>query len=400
MSALSRAQFYDHIPEVLDAFEQKLSAENTSQSLAAANKETQRAAEHGLHRWQLGYRQHEVMYEWKHLQLCLVDELEQYGRCHPILQPSVMTAARRALAELCGEGVCESASEYARLQRAEAAGRVHDLERAIRQLEDLDHSRLDVWREAAHDLRGEVGIVKTVTTVLRNPGVSDELRDRSLATLENSVGSLIVLLNDLLDLSRLEAGKDRRKVEPFDVSELFNELCRSLRTLASDRDLFLQSDGPPSLGVEGDSVKTRRIAQNLLLNALKYTTQGGVRVSWGEVRVGGLERWVLSVQDTGPGLAHGPVTPIAHVLKEATDEAKTIQEKKESTDASTSGAASAAPLPSESPHRSNEDGPGEGIGLSIVKRLCELLDASLELETAQGKGTVFRVVFPRRYDLP
>ena len=398
MSALSRNQFYDHIPEVLDAFERKLSAENTDQTLAAADEETQRAAEHGLHRWQLGYRQHEVMYEWKHLQLCLVDELEQYVSSHPNLEPVVMTAARRALAELCSEGVCESASQYARLQQAEAAGRVRDLERAIQELEDLDHSRLDVWREAAHDLRGEVGIVKNVTTVLRHRDLSDELRERSLALLESSVASLIVLLNDLLDLSRLEAGKDRRKVEAFDVGQLLNELCTSMRTLASDRSLFLQSDGPPSLQVEGDPVKTRRIAQNLLLNALKYTEQGGVRVSWEEVRIGALERWVLSVQDTGPGFAHGPVTPIAHVLKEATDEAKMIQEKKETTGASTSGAASAAPLPSESPHRSTEDGPGEGIGLSIVKRLCELLDASLELETAEGKGTVFRVVFPRRYD--
>ena len=110
-----------------------------------------------------------------------------------------------------------------------------------------------------------------------------------------------------------------------------------------------------------------------------------------------MDRWVLNVQDTGPGFADGPVTPIAHALKEATDEAKTVQEKVAGSPRS-ADSASAPPLTSQSNHRSTDESPGEGIGLSIVKRLCELLDASLELETARGKGTVFRVVFPRRYD--
>jgi signal transduction histidine kinase len=94
------------------------------------------------------------------------------------------------------------------------------------------------------------------------------------------------------------------------------------------------------------------------------------------------------------------VTPIAHALKEATDEAKTVEKKGESTSPSSTDGASAAPLASQSNYRSTDEAPGEGIGLSIVKRLCELLDASLELETGRGKGTVFRVVFPRQYDAP
>jgi signal transduction histidine kinase len=209
-----------------------------------------------------------------------------------------------------------------------------------------------------------------------------------------------VLLNDLLDLSRLEAGRDERRVASFDVTQVLTELCSSMQPLASGRGLFLKSHGPTALQVEGDVVKTRRIAQNLLLNAIKYTEQGGVRVSWEEANAGELARWVLSVQDTGPGFADGPVTPIAHALKEATDEAKTVEDKVESSGASSTDGASAQPLTSQSNYRSTDETPGEGIGLSIVKRLCELLDASLELETGRGKGTVFRVVFPRRYDAP
>ena len=397
MSALSRAQFNDHIPEILDAFERKLSAENRDRTVAAAEEQKEGAAGHGLHRWQLGYRQREVMYEWRHLHLCLVDELERYASTHVSLQPNVMPLARRALAELCSEGVCESASQYARLQQTEAAGRVRDLEQAMQQLQDLDQSRLSVLREAAHDLRGNVGIVKNAAAALRSSGLPEDMRERSIGLLEKGVTSLVVLLNDLLDLFRLEAGRDERRVATFDVSEVLGELCASMQQLAADRGLSLESHGPPALHVEGDAVKTRRIAQNLLLNAIKYTEQGSVRVTWEEIKAGEVDRWVLNVQDTGPGFADGPVTPIAHALKEATDEAKTVQEKVAGSPPS-ADSASAPPLTSQSNHRSTDESPGEGIGLSIVKRLCELLDASLELETARGKGTVFRVVFPRRYD--
>jgi len=397
MSALTRSQFNDHIPEILDAFERKLSAENLGRTLQAAEEQKEGAAGHGLHRWQLGYRQREVMYEWRHLHLCLVDELERYASSHANLQPSVMPAARRALAELCSEGVCESASQYARLRQTEAAGRVRDLEQAMQQLQALDQSRLAVWREAAHDLRGNVGIVKNAATALRSKELTDDMRDRSIEMLEKGVTSLVVLLNDLLDLSRLEAGRDERRVAAFDVAEILGELCASMQQLAADVGLFLEAHGPPTLHVEGDAVKTRRIAQNLVLNAIKYTEQGGVRVSWDEVKVGELERWMLNVQDTGPGFSGGAVTPIAHALKEATDESKTVREKVESSSPSSTDGASAPPLTSQSNHRSTDETPGEGIGLSIVKRLCELLDASLELETGRGKGTVFRVVFPRRY---
>jgi len=398
MSALSRAQFNDHVPEILDAFERKLSAENPDGTAQAAEEQKEGAAGHGLSRWQLGYRQREVMYEWRHLHLCLVDELERYASSHPDLLPAVMPKARRALAELCSEGVCESASQYARLQQTEAAGRVRDLEQAVQQLQIMEQSRLAVWREAAHDLRGNVGIVRNVTTVLRNRDLPEDARDKSMALLESGVTSLMVLLNDLLDLSRLEAGRDERRVEPFDVSEMLTELCTGMQQLAIDRNLFLESHGPTALRVEGDVVKIRRIAQNLLLNAIKYTEHGGVRVSWEEANVGELSRWVLSIQDTGPGFADGPVTPIAHALKEATEEAKSAGENTKPGDASSTDGASAAPLTSQSKHRSPDETPGEGIGLSIVKRLCELLDASLELETGRGKGTVFRVVFPRHYE--
>jgi signal transduction histidine kinase len=146
------------------------------------------------------------------------------------------------------------------------------------------------------------------------------------------------------------------------------------------------------LNVEGDAAKFRRLVQNLLLNALKYTVEGGVTVNWGEEK----ENWWVVVKDTGPGLMAGPGAPIAAELKEATASARESDEDA----AAASGAAPTVLTPSPAgsglaKHRAQPA--GEGIGLSIVKRLCELLDASLELASSADTGTTFRVVFPRRY---
>jgi hypothetical protein len=75
-STLSSAQFYDHIPSVLDSFERNLCARNQADAVEAAEAQKELAADHGLHRWHHGYNQQEVMREWGHLHLCLVTELE------------------------------------------------------------------------------------------------------------------------------------------------------------------------------------------------------------------------------------------------------------------------------------------------------------------------------------
>ena len=130
-SSLSRIQFNDYIPAVLSAFERQLCARNTAETVEAEQEEKEYAAEHGLHRWHHGYNQEQVMREWGHLHLCLLNELENYASAHPNLQNGVMIVARLALAQLCSEGVTESVVKYSRLQQVEAAGRVRDLEQAL-----------------------------------------------------------------------------------------------------------------------------------------------------------------------------------------------------------------------------------------------------------------------------
>ncbi len=397
VSALSRAQFFDHIPEVLDAFERRLRARRPDERAEAARDERDGALGHGLVRWQQGYRQRELMREWRHLHLILVDELEMLATADPGLDPGACAHARRELAALAADGVCESATQYTRLQQVEAAGRLADLETALTELERVQSERAEFLREAAHDLRGSLGVVHQAALALKIDPASPPAQADKLSLLERGVLAMQGLLNDLISLARLEAGHERPVIAPFDAAGTLRELCTTLQPLARSRGLALLAEGCAALPVEGDATKLRRIAQNLLLNALKYTVRGGVVLSWDwEDAPGEARRWMLCVQDTGPGLAAREGGPIAHALKKATDEAQAVGERAAPGSAA-AAAADPPPLLSALSAPAPAEPPGEGIGLAIVKRLCELLDASMELHTEPGKGSTFRVYFPRKY---
>jgi signal transduction histidine kinase len=257
--------------------------------------------------------------------------------------------------------------------------------------------RAEAWREAAHDLRGTLGVVKNATAVLNHAAATDATRAQSVTMLSRAVASMHVLLNDLIGLARLEAGHERRVVEPFDAAQVLAELCDATRAAAAERGLALVATGPDELAVEGDSVKTYRIAQNLITNAVKYTERGGIAVSWATDPDEPAARWVLVVQDTGPGMERVAAAPLERALKRVTEDAKAAGAQAAAAGEPSLEAAPPPLLPSRSPAGPAAEPSGEGIGLAIVKRLCELLDAAIELHTEPGKGTTFRVVFPRRY---
>jgi signal transduction histidine kinase len=397
-STITRAQFIDHIPAVLDAFEHRLSAQDPADLARAHEEQKDSAGEHGLHRWQQGYNQPDTMCEWGHLHLCLLEELENYQALNAGIEPTVMQRARRELVRLCSDGVSASATRYARLQQSEAATRVRELEAALDQLRMLDQGRAEGWREAAHDLRGRAHVIANASAVLTRDDVPAHIRPRFSEMLKAGVQSLNALLTDLMDQARLEAGHEHRQITHFDIAARLKEFCDTARPLAAEKNLFLIATGPPSLLVDGDAEKIQRIVQNLVLNALKVTDKGGIKVTW---EAGDNERrpqWALCVQDTGPGFERGCATPLERVLKRATAEAREVEQQNVSADQTGSLQSDSAPtLASQTPHQPSRLPSGEGIGLSIVKRLCEMLDASLELESSKGEGTTFRVIFPRRY---
>jgi signal transduction histidine kinase len=344
---------------------------------------------HGLHRWQQGYDLREVSNELGRLNECMVAELEAYAAARPQLSAGVMAEARRRWAALLTEASCASTAQFHRLQQLEAAGHIDELDGALDDLLELERMRAELWQQAAHDLRGNVAVVANATAGLASGGLPGSARESFLKLLQRNVSALNHLLNDITSLARLQAGEEHRQVSPFDAALLLRELCLAMAGLAEQRGLSLAFHGPERLPVEGDAVKLRRIVQNLILNALAYTRQGGVQLRCEGPHAGDDQRWLLTLHDTGPGLQTRSEAPIAAALEQATA-------LKQDAAATQDAAAPAAAPAVARPHASRTPG-GEGLGLSIVKRLCDLLDATVEVESLPGQGTTFRIRFPLGY---
>jgi signal transduction histidine kinase len=405
-AALPRDQLHDHIPALLVDFERALSAEDTatgaegSEGIDGAEDQAPHegdAAAHGLHRWQQGFDLSEVTRELGRLNECVVLELEAYAAAHSELAAGVMAEARRIWARQCGDAVSASVSQYFQLQQIEAGTHLRDLEQALRSLRELEQERARLWQQAAHDLRGGLGVVASATAGLALPQASDVMRGSFLRLLDRNVSSLSHLLNDVTSLARLQGGLEHRRLEAIDAGALLATLCEDLQPLAQQRGLYLRFEGVAALAVEGDPIKTRRIAQNLILNAIKYTRTGGVTVSCGGCPPGDRERWFMQIRDTGPGFHAGPGSLLAGALEEATDQSRQVAADHAAGEVSHANVDLAETITAPEDERPVREQPGEGLGLSIVKRLCDLLDAAAELQSEIDVGTTFRIVLPRSY---
>jgi signal transduction histidine kinase len=394
--SLSFAQFTDSIPKVLDAFEQWLRTSGARAGRAAQELQRQGASAHGLNRWQQGFALREITREWTHLHCCLLRYLEHYARRRRG-EAATLRLARGSLARTCGDGASESVECYARLKEDEASARTRDLLAAVAELQQAAQLRGEVLRQAAHDLRGSVGIISNVTGSLGRID-SDTTRMHALRTLDRAVAATRSLLTDLLDLTRLEAGDDQLQLHSLDASALLRELAESLRAEAAARALFLKLEGPASLPVRTDATKLKRIVQNLVLNAIKVTQRGGVTIRWC-VAPDNPEQWALEIIDTGPGLDGTSASPIVEALLRATRlrrarEAESGLPTELPCSAGPAGEQSAVALAAAPAAPPSADGTGgEGIGLAIVKRLCDLLGAGIELESGPP-GSTFRIQFP------
>jgi signal transduction histidine kinase len=313
------------------------------------------------------------------------------------LEAVILLEARSRLAEFINDGITWSVAEYYRLLQAEAAARTRDLEVGLEHLHELEQARGLLMRSSAHDLKGSLTVVVGSASMMDNERLSVQERVEMFQRLQRGVSTLEKMLVDLMDVTRLDAGQEQRKIEVVDVGQALSHLCATSLSLADARGLYLKAHGPTSLRVEGDLVRVGRIAQNLLLNALKYTSEGGVSITWQEHEG---DQWILCVQDTGPGFDSSTAAPLARKLEEATEVAYEIEgisneianppQEIEPEESKSEANIIPAPPAELSAH-------GEGIGLSIVKRLCELLEATLELDSKAGVGTTFRVIFPRHY---
>ena len=231
----------------------------------------------------------------------------------------------------------------------------------------VDRIRRDFVANASHELRTPLTSIRGFVEALEDGGLEEpETAKRFLSRIRANADRMASLVDDLLELSRLESGSQPPTLEPVDCGAVVSDVVASFAKIASRKSITLDSVEAPTSPVLGDSDRLRRILEHLVDNALKYTPDGG-RVS---VRVTPQGEGVLvSVEDTGPG-----ITP-EHLPR--------LFERFYRVDTA----------------RSRELG-GTGLGLSIVKHLAESMGASVGVASQPGKGSTFEVRLPARPDSP
>lgn len=389
ISALSREEFNNLLPIVLDILEQRLLNQEPKADTAVT------ASSHGLHRWKKALHLSETLQELHHLTQILYGELQSFQELFPHSDARMLLRVQQQITQLMSETINGSVHKYDELQRLEAANRANALQQAIDQMETISRQRGDMLRTSSHDLRSSFGIVNSAAYLLKTEGLSEQERDQYLDMLNRNLNNIQSMLGNLMDLSRLEAGEETLQIEPVDIAELLRELVRSAQPIAAERGLVLQADGPDSLVAETDRVKLQRIVQNLVLNALKYTTAGFISVSWG------LEngiRYIISVQDSGPGLPNHLTNLLARQLKPTVEPTSATGPEQADPVAAYPSDKHLIPPGNTLVDHINQPDKGEGVGLQIVKRLCDLIDANMDVETQPERGTLVRLRIPTHWD--
>jgi two-component system sensor histidine kinase RpfC len=239
---------------------------------------------------------------------------------------------------------------------------------------DRERERLTVQHESetlarsrfvgsiSHDIRTSLGGMKGAGEILTRIATTD-LQRQTLTVFETSYRTLNTLLQDLLDLSRLEASKLKLEPARFDLHALVRDVELLFLARAKDKGIELRIVVSPDVGpfFMGDAPKLERILMNVLGNALKFTQRGYVRLQIAAAAKAGVLRF--EVQDTGPGIAPEVQARIFEPFTQA--------------DSSTT----------------REHG-GSGLGLSIVRHLSDLMQGRLGLTSEQGVGSTFWFELP------
>lgn len=386
ISALSREEFDNLLPITLSILEQRLlgQPEEADSNLTAHN--------HGLHRWHKAHSLPETMQELHHLTHVLNQEIQAFQTLFPEIDAGLLLKAQSQMAQLMSQTIKGSVDKYDELQRFDAASRLATLQQALERMEEVSQQRGELLRTSSHDLRGSFGIINSAAFLLKQEDLDDDHRDVYLEMLNRNLSQVQTLLTGLIDLSRLESGVETLTIQRVDAARLLREMVASAGPLAQQRGLTLQDNGLATLEVETDPIKLQRIVQNLLLNALNYTQNGFVSVSWAKE---GHYRWLFSVQDSGPGLPPETIEGLlGEQLKPTVEPTSVLSPEDAEPVAVYPQPDPQVPTGQELDQLVGQSGQREGVGLQIVKRLCEMLNAQLDIESQPGRGTMFRVRMP------
>jgi signal transduction histidine kinase len=267
---------------------------------------------------------------------------------------SLLDVTERNLADMAAKKV----SQYAMELRI----RNEQLARALDAAQAATVAKSRFLANVSHELRTPLNGIIGFSELLHDRKIgplSDEQRD-VLADILTSSRHLLCLINDVLDLSKVEAGRMEFYPEPHRVSELVGEVRDVIRPLAEKKRLNLTVEIPREIHAVMDGSRFKQVVYNYLSNAVKFTAEGG-RVSV-RVRAEGADRFRLEVEDTGIGIEEQEIPRLFQEFGQLGNRRKAEQ--------------------------------GTGLGLALTRHLVEAQGGTVGVESQLSKGSVFYAVLP------
>ncbi len=244
--------------------------------------------------------------------------------------------------------------------------RTAELVQANKRLEELDRLKSQFLATMSHELRTPLNSIIGFTGILRQgfAGPVNEEQKKQLGLVFGSAKHLLSLINDLLDLSRIEAGKVDLDQEPFNFVEVVDEVVQNLTPLAQQKQLTLAAELPgPEIPMVGDRKRSFQVLLNLANNAVKFTEHGKITIT-AATEGDKLRVWVA---DTGIGIKPEQMGMLFEAFRQLDGTAKRMYE-------------------------------GTGLGLHLCRRLLTLMHGEIGVESEFGKGSRFWFTLPTQVD--
>ena len=255
-----------------------------------------------------------------------------------------------------------------RLDRAntELKSAVDAAQTAFKTAEAASRSKSDFLANMSHDIRTPMNAIVGITTLIDHDADSPEKVREYVRKIKGSNEHLLGIINDVLDMSRIESGKTELNVGEFDIRDLIDQVDTAFRPQTDERGQTLEIDAPKFKHpwMMGDHVRLLQILNNVLSNAVKYTPAGGkirFAVEEREQSSGSFNRLLFRISDNGVGMSGEFLTHIFEPFsREEKSTTNTVQ--------------------------------GTGLGMAIVKNLVDRMGGSIHVESRQGQGSTFEIV--------
>jgi signal transduction histidine kinase/CheY-like chemotaxis protein len=241
-----------------------------------------------------------------------------------------------------------------------------EIQEKSQQLEIASKHKSQFLASMSHELRTPLNAIIGVTEMLLEDA-RDFKRDDELEPLERVLRAachLLALINDILDLSKIEAGRMELHLEQFALAPLIEDVSKTIEPMAAKNGNRIVIDCPPDIGMHADQTRFRQTVLNLASNANKFTENGIVTIAAQAQQVDGSDEITIAVTDTGIGMTEEQIGRLFQEFSQA--------------DASTTRRYG-----------------GTGLGLAISRHFCRMMGGDITVESRPGKGSIFTIRLPR-----